>query len=106
MNAPERASKNHCTPIGSPRKTHKDDFSHLPIRVGVSSTQLAIVRAAVAFEFESGRWPSARELAAYADIAAPVLWAELKKLGALGCVAWTKIVKVARMPDGVVQVMP
>lgn len=94
-NAPERLrgeaeiqpeNKLHCTRV----------------RLAVSAQQLAIVRAAVAFETVRGRWPTSHELAASADIAAPVVWSELRKLVALGCVVWTKLVTVARMPDGVV----
>jgi hypothetical protein len=100
MNAPERASKTHCTKSGSAEKTHDVDFSHLPIRIAVTPTQLELVKATAALRAMFDEWPTARQIALAADIAFTVTCAELKSLVRVGVVEWTKTVRVVREPDG------
>lgn len=69
-------------------------------RVAVTPAQHHLVRSAIAFWMERGRWPASFELAAYADRSCPDVWAELKTLERLGVVQWRQTVRILREPDG------
>ena len=68
--------------------------------LAVTLEQHLLLQVARVFAERHDRWPTADELARDADVAHPIVWAELKVLARLGCVAWRKTVEVVREPDG------
>jgi hypothetical protein len=102
MHAPERRP---AEALAGSENVGNVDLSHATrahVRIGATAEQCELARAATCYRREHGRWPTARELALYADVGAPTVWAALKVLGRLGVVAWGRRVEVLRQPDGVV----
>lgn len=110
-NAPERRRaatprarkiqrENTCDMHASARRGHR------VIQIAVTSGQLAIVEAAVAWRARRGEWPSAASLATAAEFTRPDVWDALKALERLGVVRWRRRVEVVRRPDGVLFLPP
>jgi hypothetical protein len=75
--------------------------SHMSDRsVAATGAQLLLVASALDFFAARRGWPTAIELARWAGVDFPSVWADLRVLARLGCVSWGRKVSVVRQPDG------